>query len=144
MFSTKNCWPRLSESFCATRRAMTSVGPPGGNPVEDLSKHLYATFFEPGVDTPLKTLDVPLGGSVSPVDALSLLIEYLTIAGTTQAGGTKLIDKYDDDGVGDETIKVLKNALLIVQRMTGNSDGGMGLHPAVYFYNERGKYSRFL
>src|SRR5712671_92922 len=32
MFSTKNCWPRLSESFCATRRAMTSVGPPGGNP----------------------------------------------------------------------------------------------------------------
>jgi hypothetical protein len=112
--------------------------------VEDLSKHLYATFFEPEVDTPLKTLDVPLGGSVSPVDALSLLIEYLTIAGTTQASGTKLIDKYDDDGVGDETIKVLKNALLIVQRMTGNSDGSMGLHPAVYFYNERGKYSRFL
>src|SRR5260370_32471919 len=32
MFSTKNCWPRLSESRCATMRAMTSVGPPGGNP----------------------------------------------------------------------------------------------------------------
>src|SRR5882672_9419040 len=32
MFSTKNCWPRRSESACATRRAMTSVGPPGGNP----------------------------------------------------------------------------------------------------------------
>src|SRR3977135_3025895 len=32
MFSTKNCWPRLSESRCATRRAMTSVGPPAGNP----------------------------------------------------------------------------------------------------------------
>src|SRR6266404_8050822 len=32
MFSTKNCWPRLSESRCATMRAMTSVGPPAGNP----------------------------------------------------------------------------------------------------------------
>src|SRR4051812_3267930 len=32
MFSTKNCWPKLSESFCDTRRAMTSVGPPAGNP----------------------------------------------------------------------------------------------------------------
>src|SRR5258708_39834065 len=32
MFSTKNCWPRRSESACATRRAMTSVGPPAGNP----------------------------------------------------------------------------------------------------------------
>jgi hypothetical protein len=72
------------------------------------------------------------------------LIEYLTIAGTTQANGEKSIDKYEDDVVGDETIKVLKIALLIVERMTGNSPGSLGLHPAVYFYNERGKYSRFL
>jgi hypothetical protein len=28
--------------------------------------------------------------------------------------------------------------------MTGNNAGSLGLHPAVYFYNERGKYSRFL
>jgi hypothetical protein len=93
---------------------------------------------------PLKTLEVPLGGSVSPVDALGLLIEYLTIAGTTQADGVKSIEKYDDEGSGDKTISVLKAALSIVERMTGNSDGSMGLHPAVYFYNERGKYSRFL
>jgi hypothetical protein len=112
--------------------------------VGDLSKNLYSCFFEPENDVPLKTLDVPLGGSVSPVDALGLLIEYLTIAGTTQAHGIKLIDKYEDDKVGDETIDVLKDALTIVERMTGNSAGSLGLHPAVYFYNERGKYSRFL
>jgi hypothetical protein len=39
--------------------------------VEDLSKNLYSCFFEPEIDVPLKTLDVPLGGSVSPVDALA-------------------------------------------------------------------------
>lgn len=93
---------------------------------------------------PLKTLDVPLGGSVSPVDALGLLIEYLTIAGTTQADGARSIEKYADEGPGDSTIATLKSALRIVERMTGNSDGSMGLHPAVYFYNEKGKYSRFL
>jgi hypothetical protein len=112
--------------------------------VEDLSKNLYSCFFEPEIDVPLKTLDVPLGGSVSPVDALGLLIEYLTIAGTTQADGVKSIDKYEDDQSGDETIAVLKTALKIVERMTGNSAGSLGLHPAVYFYNERGKYSRSL
>src|SRR3984957_11271679 len=31
-FSTKNCWRRRAESFCDTRRAITSVGPPAGNP----------------------------------------------------------------------------------------------------------------
>jgi hypothetical protein len=86
----------------------------------------------------------PLGGSVSPVDALGLLIEYLTIAGTKQSGTPKLIDKYLDDASGDETTEILNGALSIVQRMTGNTPGSLGLHPAVYFYNERGKYSRFL
>ncbi|MDQ6867844.1 MAG: HNH endonuclease [Pseudomonadota bacterium] len=112
--------------------------------VETLSKQLYENFFEPEFDTPLKTLDVPLGGSVSPVEALGLLIEYLIIAGTKQTGGAKPIDKYDDDGIGDETTEILNRALVIVSRMTGNTAGSMGLHPAVYFYNERGKYSRFL
>ena len=32
----------------------------------------------------------------------------------------------------------------MLNRITGNTKGSLGLHPAVYFYNERGKYSRFL
>lgn len=28
--------------------------------------------------------------------------------------------------------------------MSGKSAGSLGLHPAIYFYNEKGKYSRFL
>jgi hypothetical protein len=59
--------------------------------VQDLSKKLYDNFFEPEMDTPLKTLDVPFGGSVSPVDALGLLIEYLIIAGIEQTGPVKTI-----------------------------------------------------
>lgn len=112
--------------------------------VEELAKKLYTSFFEPEVDMPLKTLDVPLGGSVSPVDALGLLIEYLTISGTTQSNGARPIDKYENDPDGEETRRVLRVALSIIEKMTGNSHGSLGLHPAVYFYNEKGKYSRFL
>ena len=34
--------------------------------------------------------------------------------------------------------------MAVINRFTGNTPGSLGLHPAVYFYNERGKYSRFL
>jgi len=111
--------------------------------MEQLAADFYELLFEPEADEPLKTLDVPLGGSVSPVDALALLIEFLVIAGTRDAAG-KGIDKYADDGDGTETIAVLQNALEVIKRITGNSAESLGLHPAVYFYNERGKYNRFL
>lgn len=44
--------------------------------IEALASKFYELVFKPEADTPLKTLEVPLGGSVSPVDALSLLIEF--------------------------------------------------------------------
>jgi len=49
-----------------------------------------------------------------------------------------------DDENGDCTLKVLRNSVQVLNRMTGNGPGSLGLHPAVYFYNEQGKYSRFL
>jgi hypothetical protein len=111
--------------------------------VEDLAEDLYKLLFEPETTAPLKTLDVPLGGSVSPVDALALLIEFLTIAGSSEQK-TKSIGEYREDTSGEETIGILKRALEVLSRITGDSPGSLGLHPAVYFYNEKGRYSRFL
>jgi HNH endonuclease len=74
---------------------------------------------------------------------MSLLIEFLTIsANRTQEPMS--IEKYPDDNSGVGTITVFKNSLQVLNRMTGNTPGSLGLHPAVYFYNERGKYIRFL
>ena len=39
---------------------------------------------------------------------------------------------------------VLKNAYEVLNRISSNNRGSLGLHPAVYFYNEKGQYSRFL
>jgi hypothetical protein len=108
-----------------------------------LASEYYNTVFKPEVSQPLKTIDVPVGGSASPVDALGLLVEFLAISGTRDIKGKSIAD-YAEDTSGDETIRVLQNSLEIVNRITGNSPGSLGLHPAVYFYNERGKYNRFL
>lgn len=111
--------------------------------VETIATDFYQLLFVPEVNQPLKTLDVPLGGSVSPVDALALLIEFLAISGNRDAKG-KAIGDYDDDVTGEETIKVLRNSLDIINKITGNSSGSLGLHPAVYFYSEKGRFNRFL
>jgi hypothetical protein len=111
--------------------------------VESVTLEFHDKIFKPEAEEPLKTLELPLGGSVSPVDALALLIDFLAIAGTRE-NDSKAIDKYADDDVGDDTVKVLKNALQVLNRIAGNNAASLGLHPAVYFYNEKGKYSRFL
>jgi Protein of unknown function DUF262/HNH endonuclease len=111
--------------------------------IEELAEQFHRLLFNPEIETPLKTLELPLGGSVSPVDALSLLIEFLTIA-ANRAPEVLTIDKYSDDDSGEGTITALKNSLQVLNRITGNTPGSLGLHPAVYFYNERGKYTRYL
>ncbi len=111
--------------------------------IQDLAGQFHDLLFDPEVDPPIKTLELPLGGSISPVDALSLLIEFLTLSGG-RAKDTLTIEKYQDDDNGQGTITVLKNSLQILNRISGNTSASLGLHPAVYFYNERGKYIRFL
>ncbi len=112
--------------------------------LEKVTQEFHEKIFKPEAEEPLKTLELPLGGSVSPVDALGLLIDFLSISGTRDKDG-KAIDKYPDDELsGCETVKVLKNALEVINRIAGNNAASLGLHPAVYFYNERGKYSRFM
>jgi hypothetical protein len=109
--------------------------------IEELAETFHTLLFDPEVQPPVKTLDLPLGGSVSPVDALSLLIEFLTITAGRKKETTP-IDKYADDEDGSGTIEVFKNSLQVLNRLTRNTAGSLGLHPVVYFYNERGKYAR--
>ncbi len=117
--------------------------------IEQLSKGLYNVLFEPEVNRPIKTLDLPLGGNVSPLDALSVLIELLTICRfeyktDPHKPKMKIMSDYDDDLDGNSTITTLQKALIVLNKVTGNSSGSLGLHPAVYFYNDRGKHSRFM
>jgi hypothetical protein len=112
--------------------------------IESLAYDIYKKMFQPEIDSPIKTLEVPLAGSVSPVDALALLIDYLMVAAAKEQNELGTIEKFPDEIDGSATLEVLRKCLKISDRITGNSPGSLGLHPAVYFYNEKGKHSRFL
>ena len=111
--------------------------------IEQVAEEFHERIFKPEVKEPLKTLELPFVGSISTVDALALLVEFLSIAGTRECDSKK-IEEYDNDATGESTTRVLKNGFVVLNRMAGNQAASLGLHPAVYFYNERGKYSRFM
>jgi len=71
------------------------------------------------------------------------LVDLLTIAANIEPVA-KPIDKYADDSTGNDTVEVLYRSLDVVSRITGSSDGSLGLHTAVYFYTDKGKHSKFL
>jgi hypothetical protein len=124
----------------------SSFGQANQDEVVRLASELHRTLFDPEATTPLKTLDLPLAGSKSPVDALAVLIDFLTVA-DTRASIEKLADDSSItavDETGELTIRALKNGLRVANRITGNSPESLGLHPAVYFSNDKGKHSRFL
>jgi Protein of unknown function DUF262 len=82
--------------------------------VISLPGQLHRIMFEPEVTTPLKTLDLPLAGSKSPVDALAVLIDFLSVA-DPKGHLDKLADDpaINSDETGDKTIEALENGLRI-------------------------------
>ncbi|WP_159082436.1 DUF262 domain-containing protein [Paragemmobacter aquarius] len=111
--------------------------------IEGNAKELNDLLFQPDVTEPLKTLDLPLNGTASPVDSLKSLIDIFAII-DGESDAKKSLAKLTDDADGQQTIELLKRSLKVARRMTGNDAGSLGLHPAAYFYTEKGKPSRYL
>lgn len=110
--------------------------------IEKVSQSLFQLLFQPDLNQPIKTLDLPLGGTSSPLDALKMLIDIFAIV-DGYSEPAKAIAEQVDDATGEDTLQILKKTQKVVTRLTGNSAASLGLHPAVYFYNERGRHSRF-
>lgn len=115
-----------------------------GNQIEELARNIHRLLFEPEAKTPTKTLDLPLGGSSGIRAALELLIEYVMLANRNNLGNPKKISDVEIDQNGELTIKALKATLRLTSKISGNKDGSLGLHPAVYFYGPSGRYSAAL
>jgi len=74
---------------------------------------------------------------------LKTLIDLFTIIDGAGVTSSK-IGLLPNDLDGTETVRLLKKNFKVASRISGDSHGSLGLHPAVYFYTERGKHSRFL
>ncbi len=108
--------------------------------IVEFSKKIHSIIFDPEVKNPIKTLDLPLGGNKSPLNAIELLMNLLSI---TSVKNENLKGKHltsEDDVDGSKTIAALKDCEKVLSRITGNDASSLGLHPAVYFYSERGRH----
>lgn len=112
--------------------------------IEKYALDLHGLLFQPEIREPIKTLDLPLGGKSSPIGALNMLMDFIEVA--ARESGTPdnswVINVEDADGSG--TVRALQKCAKIMRRITGNDAGSLGLHPAVYFYNHRGKHNIYL
>lgn len=109
--------------------------------IEEQAKLLHKTLFEPEIKRPIKTLDLPLGGSKGVRTALQVLLEFLLISNRNQQGLPKDVFGMEEDGNGEGTVEVLRRGVRLANRITGNDGGSLGLHPAVYFYGPSGRHS---
>lgn len=104
--------------------------------LSEKAKAIHKSLFSPETTTPLKTIDLPLGGTSSVTDALDLLITLCQLSETEQ----KAIESYSDDTDGTQTLHVLESLDGVVGRMIGNKPKSLGLHPFVYFYTAKGRH----
>lgn len=105
--------------------------------IQKIAKEINENLFTPVMQTPIKSLDLPLAGKVYSSNSLSLIFELVRLANNQI---NYKINNEVDDIDGSETYNYLKNTNKILRRMTTTHESSLGLHPAVYFYSEKGRY----
>ena len=105
--------------------------------IQELAEEIHELLFRPTYATPIKTLDLPIGGKIFSNDGLTLVYETINIINNIT---DKDIDDIKEDINGDETIKYMKKTKKILQRINSIHPSSLGLHPVVYFYSLRGRH----
>lgn len=122
-------------------RYWSSFSPESAAKIEASARELHQVLFEPELKSPVKTLDLPLGGSKGIRTALQVLIDFMLISNRDQQGAPKKVEDQAEDTDGSGTVESLRRSLRLAKRITGNDSGSLGLHPAVYFYGPTGRHS---
>lgn len=105
------------------------------NEIQSIAKELNDILFTPKLKTPVKSIDLPIAGQGYSAKSLSLILDFVNISIDCSNR-----DELTEDPDGSTTIKALKKAKRIAQRILGNHSSSLGLHPAVYFYSITGKH----
>lgn len=109
--------------------------------IEAESKRLNTLLFSPEIKRPIKTLDLPLGGSKGVRTAIRVLIDFILFANRSQQSDIPSVESFEDDVDGQLTFSIMKQVTTLASRITGNDRGSLGLHPAIYYYGPSGRHS---
>lgn len=105
--------------------------------IQELAKEINEVLFNPKLQTPIKTLDIPIGGKNYSAQTLPLVLEFVNIVNGIQSD---FKDGLPDDETGDATVSILTKTRKIAWRINSLHASSLGLHPAVYFYSQEGRH----
>ena len=105
--------------------------------IEKLAKEIHELLFFPKLVTPIKSLDVPMGGKLYSAQTLPLVLEFVNLTNNLPQDFNSIVE---DDADGSATIKMLKNTKRVAQQINSMHPSSLGLHPIVYFYSADGRH----
>jgi hypothetical protein len=124
--------------------------------IKSLAKDIYEDLFVPPLQTPIKTLDLPVAGRGYSSETVKLILDFVEFVNspspsspeeatrkTQKRSGKKtdiLAPTMGEDEDGSHTIRFLENVRKASSRIAGMRPESLGLHPAVYFYSATGNY----
>lgn len=116
-----------------------------GKTIEDLGGDIHRLLFEPVIQLPVKTLDVPMAGHGYGPKVLPFVFDLVNLLNKVQVKDSsyKRLEAGDNlgtDETGDATIGYLKVVKRMIQRICSNDASSLGLHPALYFYTRGGVF----
>ena len=104
--------------------------------IKSLAAAIYKLLFDPTLSYPIKTVDLPAGGSVYSAPALKMVHDFVLLCQGVVDGS--------EDTTGHRTVEFLRRTKRAAELIISNAPGSVGLHPAVYFYSWTGKQQPIL
>jgi len=118
--------------------------PDGQEKFVKLGKNVYKAMYDPPLNPPIRTSELPIAGHGYGTQTLPLIFDFVNIANEIEvvdsSKKTKLLLVEQEEPKEDETIQCLKRAEDLADIFTGTSPSSLGLHPAVYFYSASGRH----
>jgi Protein of unknown function DUF262/HNH endonuclease len=102
--------------------------------IQIISSEINSLVFIPDINSPIKTLDLPIGGKLYASQSLHLVLIFIEIV----AKNMNTLNTSEEDTEGVETLRLLNYCKKILQRVNSIHQSSLGLHPAIYFYSSGG------
>jgi Protein of unknown function DUF262/HNH endonuclease len=107
---------------------------------------IYSKLYNPPLDPPIKTGDLPIAGHGYGTQTLPLIFDFVNIANSiavvdsSKVMKNSLVEQPQEKPDEPKTIFCLEKAEDLANRFTGRHESSLGLHPAVYFYGVNGRH----
>lgn len=108
--------------------------------IREDSKALHQLIFEPEIPEKIRGTEFPIGGKKANIAALEILLEMFQLIGPNREKQPCKVSDFVEDADGNETLRLFKRTLTVINRIYGTRPESLGLYPGVYFYSQNGRH----